>query len=135
MSRRQCFIDLSAALASKKSDALACCWRVINLARVPEGTLSSALRDAGRIFAEVGVRPMWCNCSQLQLGRPVPACHQTLSPLVLELTIISQSDARSDRYPSDLFGLALPFREGGIRSTVFYRQAIEAATRGPVSTG
>jgi hypothetical protein len=107
--------------------------RVDNQARVPQGILSSALGEAARIFAEAGVRPVWCNCSQSRQSPTVAVCLETIGPLVLELTIVSQSDALSHRYSSDLFGLALPFRDGAIRSTVFYRPTIEAATRGPIS--
>jgi hypothetical protein len=109
---------------------------VYNEAQVPARPLARAFKEATRIFSKIGIDTIWLEC--LASDKPVLAlsvCNQAFSPMVLGLTILTENATTGTVLPDGLFGIALPYRDGGVRASVFYQHAREFARGGPASLG
>jgi hypothetical protein len=108
--------------------------RVYNDAEVPAGTLTRALKEAARLYSEAGIDTLWLECSSRDKFVPTnPLCEQPFGPMALGIRVVPHNETRTKESQYDLFGLALPFKDGGIHASVFYRHSKEFARGGAAS--
>jgi hypothetical protein len=61
---------------------------------------------------------------------PILDCQEPPSPTHIALRVVLRTEAQNPESADNLFGLALPYEEGGIRATVFYQHLQEFAAGG-----
>jgi hypothetical protein len=110
--------------------------RVYDEAEVPAETLTRALKEAARLCSEAGINMLWVECPpRNQSVQTNLICEEPFGPIILGLRVIPQNETKTKSSQNDLFGLALPFEDGGIHASVFYQHSKEFARGGPASVG
>lgn len=108
--------------------------RLYNYAKVSQATLRRAAEKARSIYEQAGIATEWMEC-RLSPSDPVknPACKLYPGPAVLQLRILNRRMAEGAPVKGNVFGYALPAREGefsNVASVFFHRVGRLAAQTG-----
>lgn len=88
--------------------------RIYDYAKLSSGYLNRAAEKARHVYRQVGIETRWIQC-RVSLEEPVknPACEAEPGPTVLQMKILSKVMAERFGLEGEVFGFALPPREGG----------------------
>jgi len=109
---------------------------VSDYAQVPRGILARGMKEAARIFREVGIKTSWVNCTAPAPATQMdPACHQPLRPTYLVLRIHPRFQNANGVLRDTTLGFSLLAAERGrsAHASVFYDYVEDLAHSGEAS--
>lgn len=109
---------------------------VSDYAQVPRGILARGMKEAARIFREVGIETSWVNCTAPAPATQMdPACHQPLRPTYLVLRIHPRFQNANGVFRDTTLGFSLLAAERGrsAHASIFYDYVEDLAKNGDAS--